>query len=105
MKAPDSKFRYYIWVLSESTYLDSFIMLCIVSNIITMAMSYETSVPEYDNVLNNINLAFTVVFIVEFLIKIIAYGAQGYFYKGWNQFDFSVVCVSIIDIIMDFSGK
>lgn len=70
-----------------------------------MSMSYDTSDSDYDLILTNINLAFTTVFIAECISKIIAYGVKGYFYKGWNQFDFFVVCTSIIDIVMTYSGN
>lgn len=59
-------------------------MICIVTNILTMAMAYETSSPGYDQILSNMNLAFTTLFIVEAVIKLIAYGLQGYFMSGWN---------------------
>jgi len=36
---------------------------------------------------------------------LIAYGPQGYFFKGWNQFDFFVVLTSILDIALEYSGN
>lgn len=69
-----------------------------------MSLSYDTSPSSYDNILSNINLAFSSVFILECLLKIIAYGINGYFYKSSNSFDFFVVSVSIIDIIFTYSG-
>jgi hypothetical protein len=80
-------------------------MLCIVANIISMAMAYETSSMEYNYILKEINLAFTTVFIVECALKLFGYGIQGYFYSGWNRFDFFVVCTSIVDLIQDNIGS
>lgn len=70
-----------------------------------MAMAYDTSPVDYDANLNNLNLFFTAVFICECLLKIIAYGFSGYFFSGWNKFDFFVVMASIVDIIMSQMGK
>lgn len=70
-----------------------------------MAMTYENSKPKFDLVVNDINFFFTASFICEAILKIIAYGIRGYFHKGWNQFDFFVVCTSILDIIMNLLGN
>ncbi|KAL4431571.1 hypothetical protein ABPG74_017276 [Tetrahymena malaccensis] len=105
MKPPSNILRKFLWRIVESQKLEIFIISCIIGNVIVMAMAYDTSPQDYDAILSNINLAFTSVFIAECVCKIIAYGPQGYFYKGWNQFDFFVVCASIVDIIMTFLGK
>lgn len=68
-------------------------------------MAYDTSPTSYDERLNYLNLFFTAVFICECIIKIIAYGVGGYFFSGWNQFDFFVVCASIVDVVMAQMGK
>jgi len=59
-------------------------MVCIICNIFSMAMGYETSPTAYDSILTNINLGFSCVFISECIIKMIAYGINGYFYKSSN---------------------
>ncbi|EWS72781.1 cation channel family transporter (macronuclear) [Tetrahymena thermophila SB210] len=105
MKPPSNFFRKFLWRIVESQKLEIFIISCIIGNVIVMAMTYDTSPQSFDQILSNINLAFTSVFIAESICKIIAYGPQGYFYKGWNQFDFFVVCASIVDIVMTFLGK
>ena len=68
-------------------------------------MAFETSTAEYDYVIKQINLVFTIVFITECALKLFGYGFSGYFYSGWNRFDFFVVCTSIIDIILDVMGS
>ena len=27
-----------------------------------------------------------------------------YFHSGWNQFDFFVVCTSVLDLLLEFAG-
>ncbi|KAL4477710.1 hypothetical protein ABPG74_002860 [Tetrahymena malaccensis] len=102
---PTNKLRKLIWNICESSKLEIFIMVCIIGNIVSMAMSYDTSPSSYDAVLQDINLAFSIVFVCECLLKLIAYGFNGYFYKSSNQFDFFVVSVSVIDIIFTYSGS
>ena len=50
------------------------------------------------------NYIFTVIFIVEAVLKLIAYG-DTYFNNSWNQFDFFVVIASIFDVFMDIVGS
>ncbi|EGR31607.1 hypothetical protein IMG5_106200 [Ichthyophthirius multifiliis] len=105
IKPPDNKYQLLVWSFCENKYLESVIMVFIILNIITMAMVYENQNVQYEYILNTINTFFTSAFIMEALLKIIAYGIRGYFYKGWNQFDFFVVMTSILDIIMSFIGN
>ena len=47
---------------------------------------------------------FTAIFIIEAILKLIAYG-DTYFNNSWNQFDFFVVFSSIIDVMMTLAGS
>ena len=57
----------------------------------------QTATTEYT--LNSINFAFSLIFIMEFVLKFASFG-KGYFLSGWNVFDFFVVMASILDIIL-----
>ena len=50
--------------------------------------------------LTYVNLFFTFVFIIECGMKLLAFGPYVYFFDGWRQFDFFVVCASLIDIVL-----
>lgn len=80
-------------------------MVCIVSNIVSMALGMEGASADYQEALSNVNLSFSIIFMAEAVIKLIAYGPKGYFRSGWNQFDFFVVMASLLDIVLDFSGN
>lgn len=54
-------------------------MSCIIFNIFTMALTYETASDAYNKILDNINLFFTSVFIFELVLKLTALGFHGYF--------------------------
>lgn len=49
-----------------------------------MGMVFEGATDKYLNVLENINLVFTSVFILEMTVKMIGLGVTGYFISGWN---------------------
>jgi len=38
------------------------------------------------------------MYVLEFILKILAYGHRAYFYKPTNKFDFFLVIVSLIDL-------
>lgn len=74
---------------------DIIIMVLILLNMITMMVETDEQSPQMEHILNNVNLAFIVVFTIECLIKIVA--LRYYFFTvGWNIFDFVVVILSIV---------
>ena len=93
-------FRFYLREFADSNFLDNFIMICIVLNLISMAMAFDLSDATYDLALTYVNYIFTGIFIVECIIKLSAYGPIGYFHSGWNKFDFFVVVASIADLVI-----
>jgi len=97
---PTTPIRIRVWRLVNSNQFDIFIMATIIANIVQMAVSYQGQPMWYTQILEGINYIFTVIFLVEATLKIIAYG-WSYFGTGWNKFDFFVVCSSLLDIVMD----
>jgi len=55
------------------------------------------------DILDRINFIFSIIFIVECILKLSAFG-KAYFISGWNIFDFFVVMASIMDIILQYTG-
>lgn len=74
-------------------------MVVIVLNMVQMGMTYEGSSEQYEMGLTIINYIFTGTFIVEMLLKWIAFGFS-YFSSSWNVFDCIVVFGSGFDILM-----
>ena len=66
--------RKRIYEFCESDLLQTIIILCIIFNVITMAMAYEGSTILYNLILKDINIFFTTIFIVECVLKNISYG-------------------------------
>ena len=66
-------------------------------NLLILCMSYENSSNDYILFLKINNKIVTILFTVEFLLKLIAYGFKSFFYVSWNIFDFVLVLISYID--------
>uniref|UniRef100_A0A8C0YT91 Sodium channel protein n=1 Tax=Cyprinus carpio carpio TaxID=630221 RepID=A0A8C0YT91_CYPCA len=78
---------------------DITIMMLIILNMITMMVETDEQSARMETILNNINLAFIVTFTTECLIKIFA--LRCYFFTiSWNIFDFVVVILSIVGIVL-----
>jgi hypothetical protein len=69
-----------------------------------MAMNYDGMSDNYSSAVDGINLAFTVVFILEMLLKLAALDFQ-YFTSSWNNFDFAIVMLSIVDLVLSNIGN
>ncbi|XP_055364044.1 sodium channel protein type 4 subunit alpha-like isoform X4 [Betta splendens] len=78
---------------------DIIIMVLILFNMITMMVETDEQLAHMEYILNNINLGFIVVFTAECLIKIMALRCY-FFTVGWNIFDFVVVILSIVGIVL-----
>ncbi len=67
--------------------------------------SYMESMPDLQIFVQNIcNYIFTVIFVIELITKLIAFGGS-YFKNTQNRFDFFVVCASLFDIMINLVGK
>lgn len=102
---PTHKINVFFYKIITYKYFDLIIMVCIVFNIVTMALTFEDSTALYNTVLENINYFFTSVFILECILKFLGLGIRGYLYSSWNKFDLFVVITSIIDILMNNLGQ
>lgn len=94
----------FFFDLSGKQVFDIIIMVLILFNMITMMVETDEQSPQMEYILNNINLAFIIVFTIECLIKIVA--LRYYFFTvGWNIFDFVVVILSIVGESKRVRGK
>lgn len=102
---PPAKWRKPFFKFIASTKFDVFIVLCILLNIISMALSYDGQSKYYESILTSINYFFSSVFLMEMILKHIGLGFKRYWISGWNRFDAFVVFASIIDIVMDIFSQ
>lgn len=97
---PTNRVRLYFHQLINSSFFEGFLVLCIISNIITLSLNYEGSSQNYESILETINFVFTSIFICEFVIKMIALGPKVYLDSNWNKLDLFIVVSSITEIFM-----
>jgi len=88
----------------EGEYFEKFIMLCITLNTVVMACVAYNESDAKAAFIENANFAFAAIFLVEAVIKIFALHLL-YFKSGWNCFDFSIVCMTILFTMLEaFAG-
>jgi len=92
--------KYYLRDFVESKLFTSIVVACIFLNFISISLNYEGSNSSYNLGLDVTNYFFTLIFGVECILKILAYGFRGYYHSPWNRFDFFVVLASISEIIL-----
>ncbi|XP_075683458.1 sodium channel protein type 5 subunit alpha-like [Rhinoderma darwinii] len=96
---PQNKFQGFFFDVVTKQAFDITIMVLICLNMVTMMVETDEQSDYIDNLLYNINLAFVVIFSGECLFKILALRYY-YFTIGWNIFDFVVVILSIVGIVL-----
>uniref|UniRef100_A0A671VS64 Calcium voltage-gated channel subunit alpha1 E n=1 Tax=Sparus aurata TaxID=8175 RepID=A0A671VS64_SPAAU len=91
-------FQYRLWHFVASPSFEYTVLIMIALNTVVLMMKYYSAPAAYDTVLKHLNTAFTVLFSLECILKILAFGLN-YFRDTWNIFDFITVLGSITEII------
>ena len=84
--------------IASSIILDNFIFLCIVINTIVLTLTWYNEPPTLKGYLEQINLIFNIIYTIETVIKLIAFG-KDFFKDGWNCFDFIIVLAAWLGFI------
>ncbi|KAI4797553.1 hypothetical protein KUCAC02_025005, partial [Chaenocephalus aceratus] len=93
--------RLLIHKLCTSTYLDLFISIIIGLNVITMSMEHYQQPKELEQALTICNYIFTLIFVLEAVFKLVAFGFRRFFKDKWNQLDLAIVLLSIMGITLE----
>ncbi|XP_044104634.1 voltage-dependent T-type calcium channel subunit alpha-1G isoform X16 [Neovison vison] len=96
-----SRFRLLVHHLCTSHYLDLFITGVIGLNVVTMAMEHYQQPQILDEALKICNYIFTVIFVLESVFKLVAFGFRRFFQDRWNQLDLAIVLLSIMGITLE----
>lgn len=48
---------------------------------------------------------FSIIYMMEAVVKITGFGWNFYSKSGWNKFDFFLVCASVMDLVMTIVGS
>ncbi|XP_051627665.1 voltage-dependent L-type calcium channel subunit alpha-1S isoform X2 [Manacus candei] len=97
---PKNPYQYQIWYVVTSSYFEYLMFFLILLNTICLGMQHYNQSPEMNHVSDILNVAFTILFTLEMVLKLMAFKAKGYFGDPWNVFDFLIVIGSIIDVIL-----
>ncbi|XP_052452503.1 sodium channel, voltage gated, type V-like, alpha b isoform X1 [Carassius gibelio] len=96
---PANPIQGFFFDLVSKQAFDIMIMLLIILNMVTMMVETDEQSPSIEIILYYINLAFIIIFTTECIIKLIA--LRCYFFTiSWNIFDFVVVILSIVGIVL-----
>nr|XP_043870993.1 voltage-dependent T-type calcium channel subunit alpha-1G-like isoform X1 [Solea senegalensis] len=93
--------RLLIHKMCTSHYLDLFITIVIGLNVITMSMEHYQQPQELDEALKICNYIFTLIFVLETVFKLVAFGLRRFFKDRWNQLDLAIVLLSIMGITLE----
>ncbi|XP_035038606.2 voltage-dependent T-type calcium channel subunit alpha-1I isoform X1 [Hippoglossus stenolepis] len=96
-----SPLRRSIHTVCTSHYLDLFITIIIFTNLITMSMEHYNQPKYFEEILKYCNYVFTVVFVIETILKLIAFGLRRFFKERWNQLDLAIVLLSLMGIALE----
>ncbi|XP_021095624.1 voltage-dependent T-type calcium channel subunit alpha-1G isoform X22 [Heterocephalus glaber] len=104
-----SRFRLLVHHMCTSHYLDLFITGVIGLNVVTMAMEHYQQPQILDEALKICNYIFTVIFVLESVFKLVAFGFRRFFQdrelcpglSRWNQLDLAIVLLSIMGITLE----
>ncbi|KAM9844709.1 sodium channel protein type 5 subunit alpha-like [Aulostomus maculatus] len=96
---PANILQAFFFDLVSKQAFDIMIMMLIIVNMVTMMVETDEQSDRMESILNKINLVFIVIFTTECLIKIIALRCY-FFTVAWNIFDFVVIILSIVGIVL-----
>jgi len=95
---PEGSWRLKFHSIVTNIYFELFVAVVILLNMIQMAMLYKGASDTYLAALEIINYAFTGIFTLEIILKLLGFGLD-FWYEAWNIFDLVVVICSYVDIV------
>uniref|UniRef100_A0A7N9B1D5 Voltage-dependent T-type calcium channel subunit alpha n=1 Tax=Mastacembelus armatus TaxID=205130 RepID=A0A7N9B1D5_9TELE len=93
--------RLMIHTLCTNHYLDLIITFIICINVITMSLEHYNQPHSLDLALKYCNYFFTSTFVLESILKLIAFGVRRFFKDRWNQLDLAIVLLSVMGITLE----
>ena len=72
-------------------------------NTTCLGLTWYNEPGNLSGIMDTASNVFNIIYTIEVLIKLIAYG-RGYFADGWNNFDFTIVVVAWLGLIAVAAG-
>ncbi|XP_060572053.1 sodium channel protein 1 brain-like isoform X2 [Ruditapes philippinarum] len=99
IKRPKNKIQGIFYDISNSSKFELCIVVFIFLNMIQMAVDHYNQTQMVTDVLAMLNILFVVIFTLEAIVKIIGLRWH-YFTMPWNVFDFVVVVLSLLGVLL-----
>ena len=99
-KEPRARFRRRVWAFSRTEAFNNGTLAVIVLNGVVMATDSYGAGQGYERTVKYINWGFTVIYIAELTIRLIAEGKR-FFYNSWYLLDLLVVITSLAELLLD----
>ena len=74
--------------------------MCIILNTIVLGFDGYPAKVEVSIFIEHINMFFILIFVIEMILKMIGIGFKMYFKDAANIFDFIVVVISMVDVVL-----
>lgn len=97
-------FQEFLLKIVGTKIFELFIVLCIVTNTIFLAMDSHDADEDLKYMLSIGNSVFTYIFAAEAFLKILGYGFITYLKDPWNTFDFIIVVISLSDVFVSLNA-
>lgn len=97
VKAPRRGIRRTLYSLVNSALFSWLVSACIMLNIVVLAASFWRQPQEYEDALMFTNIAFSVLFALEAILKIVGLGWTKYAQSSWNRFDCLIAAAGLLD--------
>ena len=95
-----SPWRMKLFGFVQHIYFNRFITGSIALNVGIMATEHFDQKPWVEQLLEFSNIFFITLFFLEAVLKLVAHSPVGYFRDYWNKYDFSLVVISCIGLIV-----
>ncbi|GFR23957.1 sodium channel protein 60E [Trichonephila clavata] len=97
---PQNRYLRICYDLAMSRRFEMVVFIFIILNMVAMTVEHYQQPEQITSILDTLNIAFTILFCAEAIIKIIGL-RQYYFTFPWNVFDLTVIIMSVISIIFE----
>ncbi|KAF3838173.1 hypothetical protein F7725_009941, partial [Dissostichus mawsoni] len=94
-----SPMRRSVHTLCTSDFLDVFMATVILISVLIMAFQHYKQPMYIERLTEYSYYAFTLLLIIEVLLKIVAFGIRRFLRNSWNHLDVAVVLVSVVSIV------
>jgi len=100
----DVVLRKKMFALLVHPWFDNTMLFAIIVNVVVMAIPYYQMPSSQERALGVVSYVLTFVFLIELIVKLLAFGWTQYVSSWWNIFDACVVPIGIVEFIVAESG-